>query len=139
MSNKNWNNDLTPEQNYILRQEGTESPGSSSLNNEKSNENNNEQNNTIEWTGIDSTQDISLSMEKLRARFFHLMGELFSGEGDILSKTKWKNKSTRMLHDTAWRVFHLLSVQVAIHEKTSPKKTNNSTTSTMCRCTIETK
>ena len=54
---------------------------------------NNEQNNTIEWTGIDSTQNISLSMEKLRARFFHLMGELFSGEGDILSKTKWKNKS----------------------------------------------
>ena len=35
MSNKNWDSNLTPEQNYILRQEGTESPGSSPLNNEK--------------------------------------------------------------------------------------------------------
>ena len=35
MSNKNWNSNLTPEQNYILKQEGTEPPGSSSLNNEK--------------------------------------------------------------------------------------------------------
>ena len=35
MSNKDWNPDLTPEQNYVLRQEGTESPGSSPLNNEK--------------------------------------------------------------------------------------------------------
>jgi peptide-methionine (R)-S-oxide reductase len=35
MSNKDWDSKLTPEQNYILRQEGTESPGSSSLNNEK--------------------------------------------------------------------------------------------------------
>ena len=35
MSNKDWNSDLTSEQNYILRQEGTESPGSSPLNNEK--------------------------------------------------------------------------------------------------------
>jgi len=35
MSNKDWDPNLTPEQNYILRQEGTESPGSSSLNNEK--------------------------------------------------------------------------------------------------------
>ena len=35
MTNKDWNPDLTPEQNYILKQEGTESPGSSFLNNEK--------------------------------------------------------------------------------------------------------
>ena len=35
MSNKDWDSDLSPEQNYILRQEGTESPGSSPLNNEK--------------------------------------------------------------------------------------------------------
>ena len=35
MSNKDWDSNLTPEQNYILRQEGTESPGSSKLNNEK--------------------------------------------------------------------------------------------------------
>ena len=35
MSNKDWDLKLTPEQNYILRQEGTESPGSSSLNKEK--------------------------------------------------------------------------------------------------------
>ena len=35
MSNKDWDSNLTPEQNYILRQEGTESPGSSPLNNEK--------------------------------------------------------------------------------------------------------
>ena len=35
MSNKDWDPNLTPEQNYILRQEGTESPGSSPLNNEK--------------------------------------------------------------------------------------------------------
>ena len=35
MTNNNWNPDLTPEQNYILRQEGTESPSSSPLNNEK--------------------------------------------------------------------------------------------------------
>ncbi len=35
MSNKDWDLNLTPEQNYILRQEGTESPGTSSLNNEK--------------------------------------------------------------------------------------------------------
>jgi len=33
--NKNWNNNLTPEQNYILRYEGTEPAGSSHLNNEK--------------------------------------------------------------------------------------------------------
>ena len=35
MKNKNWNENLTPEQNYILKHEGTESPGSSLLNNEK--------------------------------------------------------------------------------------------------------
>ena len=35
MSNKDWDSNLTPEQNYILRQEGTESPGSSPLNKEK--------------------------------------------------------------------------------------------------------
>ena len=33
--NKNWDSNLTPEQNYILKQEGTEAPGSSELNNEK--------------------------------------------------------------------------------------------------------
>ena len=32
MSNKDWDPNLTPEQNYVLRQEGTESPGSSPLN-----------------------------------------------------------------------------------------------------------
>ena len=31
----NWNNNLTPEQNYILKNEGTEAPGSSHLNQEK--------------------------------------------------------------------------------------------------------
>ena len=35
MKNKNWDSNLTPEQNYILKQEGTEAPGSSELNNEK--------------------------------------------------------------------------------------------------------
>ena len=35
MSNKDWDPNLTPEQNYVLKQEGTESPGSSPLNNEK--------------------------------------------------------------------------------------------------------
>ena len=35
MSNKDWDPNLTPEQNYVLRQEGTEAPGSSPLNNEK--------------------------------------------------------------------------------------------------------
>ena len=35
MNKKNWDPNLTPEQNYILKQEGTESPGSSPLNNEK--------------------------------------------------------------------------------------------------------
>ena len=35
MENKDWDPNLTPEQNYVLRQEGTESPGSSPLNNEK--------------------------------------------------------------------------------------------------------
>ena len=35
MKNKDWDADLTPEQNYILKQEGTEPPGSSPLNNEK--------------------------------------------------------------------------------------------------------
>ena len=35
MKNKNWDSNLTPEQNYILKQEGTEAPGSSPLNNEK--------------------------------------------------------------------------------------------------------
>ena len=35
MSNKDWDPNLTPEQNYVLKQEGTESPGSSALNNEK--------------------------------------------------------------------------------------------------------
>ena len=34
MSNK-WNSNLTPEQNYILKEEGTEPPGSSHLNQEK--------------------------------------------------------------------------------------------------------
>ena len=33
--NKNWDPNLTPEQNYVLKQEGTESPGSSPLNQEK--------------------------------------------------------------------------------------------------------
>ena len=32
MSKKNWDPNLTPEQNYILKQEGTEPPGSSPLN-----------------------------------------------------------------------------------------------------------
>ena len=35
MSNKDWDPNLSPEQNYVLRQEGTESPGSSPLNQEK--------------------------------------------------------------------------------------------------------
>ena len=35
MSKKNWDPNLTPEQNYILKQEGTEPPGKSVLNNEK--------------------------------------------------------------------------------------------------------
>ena len=35
MSNKDWDPNLTPEQNYVLKQEGTESPGSSPLNQEK--------------------------------------------------------------------------------------------------------
>ena len=35
MKNKDWDAKLTPEQNYILKQEGTEPPGSSPLNNEK--------------------------------------------------------------------------------------------------------
>ena len=35
MKNKNWDAKLTPEQNYILKQEGTEPPNSSHLNNEK--------------------------------------------------------------------------------------------------------
>ena len=35
MKNKDWDSNLTPEQNYILKQEGTEPPGSSPLNNEK--------------------------------------------------------------------------------------------------------
>ena len=34
----NWDPKLTPEQNYILKQEGTETPGSSELNNEKEKE-----------------------------------------------------------------------------------------------------
>ena len=35
MKSKDWDNNLTSEQNYILKQEGTEPPGSSPLNNEK--------------------------------------------------------------------------------------------------------
>ena len=35
MKNKDWDSNLTPEQNYILKQEGTEAPDSSHLNNEK--------------------------------------------------------------------------------------------------------
>ena len=35
MNKKNWDSILTPEQNYVLKNEGTEPPGSSSLNNEK--------------------------------------------------------------------------------------------------------
>ena len=27
MNDKNWNSELSPEQNYILKQEGTEPPG----------------------------------------------------------------------------------------------------------------
>ena len=33
--NKDWDSNLTPEQNYVLKQEGTEPPGSSHLNKEK--------------------------------------------------------------------------------------------------------
>ena len=33
--NKNWTPELSPEQNYILKEEGTEPPGSSPLNNER--------------------------------------------------------------------------------------------------------
>ena len=33
--NKDWDSDLSPEQNYILKQECTEAPGSSPLNKEK--------------------------------------------------------------------------------------------------------
>ena len=32
---KDWDPNLTPEQNYVLKQEGTESPGSSPLNHRK--------------------------------------------------------------------------------------------------------
>ena len=32
---KDWDPNLTPEQNYVLKQEATESPGSSHLNQEK--------------------------------------------------------------------------------------------------------
>mgnify|MGYP001261866045 CR=1 FL=1 len=35
MKIKDWDNNLTPEQNYVLKQEGTEAPGSSLLNSEK--------------------------------------------------------------------------------------------------------
>ena len=35
MNSKDWDSNLTPEQNYILKQEGTEPPGSSPLNKEK--------------------------------------------------------------------------------------------------------
>ena len=35
MKSKDWDSNLTTEQNYILKQEGTEPPGSSPLNNEK--------------------------------------------------------------------------------------------------------
>ena len=35
MKSKDWDSNLTPEQNYILKQEGTEPSGSSPLNNEK--------------------------------------------------------------------------------------------------------
>ena len=35
MNSKDWDPNLTPEQNYVLRQEGTETPGSSPFNNEK--------------------------------------------------------------------------------------------------------
>ena len=38
MKNKNWNPDLSPEQNYILKHEGTEPAGSSELNYEKERE-----------------------------------------------------------------------------------------------------
>ena len=34
MKNKQWDSNLTPEQNYVLKQEGTEAPGSSILNSE---------------------------------------------------------------------------------------------------------
>ena len=35
MNKKNWDPNLTPEQNYVLKNEGTEPPRSSLLNNEK--------------------------------------------------------------------------------------------------------
>ena len=35
MKSKNWDPNLTPEQNYVLKQEVTEAPGSSALNDEK--------------------------------------------------------------------------------------------------------
>ena len=35
MTKNKYNTELTPEQNFILKQEGTETPGSSSLNKEK--------------------------------------------------------------------------------------------------------
>ena len=35
MKSKNWDTNLTPEQNYVLKQEGTEAPNSSALNYEE--------------------------------------------------------------------------------------------------------
>ena len=53
MSNKNWDPNLTPEQNYVLSQEGTEAPGSSKLNEEKRCEN--------EWRNSDFNEKFKKS------------------------------------------------------------------------------
>ena len=61
MSKKNWDPNLTPEQNYILKQEGTEPPGSSILNNEK------EKEVIIVWVAEQNFLSLILNMKVVQA------------------------------------------------------------------------
>jgi hypothetical protein len=60
----------------------------------------------------DGRSDITLAMSQLRSKFFQVIGDIFIGDANILKS--WKVRRTQLLHDTAWRVFHLLSLQVSV-------------------------
>ena len=80
--------------------------------------------------GFGSSENLWHLNNKLRSNFFLLLGRILSGSHEGLSPRgksqidkrrsdgnilmNWKSASTRTLHMTAWRVFHLLSLQVTV-------------------------
>ena len=80
--------------------------------------------------GLGNAENLWQSKSKLRSKFFLLLGRMLGGfagskssrpqknkknrisDADILAN--WNDAATRALHRTAWSVFHLLSLQVAV-------------------------